>query len=32
VLLAISQEFGRSVDWLLTGQNFVAQPKQRSKE
>jgi transcriptional regulator with XRE-family HTH domain len=32
VLLAISQEFGRSVDWLLTGQNFVAQPKESSKK
>ena len=32
VLLAISQEFGRSVDWLLTGQNFVAQPKEPSKK
>jgi transcriptional regulator with XRE-family HTH domain len=27
VLLAISREFGKSVDWLLTGQ--AAQPKKR---
>jgi len=26
VLLAISQEFGKSVDWLLTGKAFV-EPK-----
>ena len=31
VLLAISQEFGKSVDWLLTGHDFVAQPKEPSK-
>jgi DNA-binding XRE family transcriptional regulator len=29
VLLAISQEFGKSVDWLLTGKVFV-EPKKSS--
>ena len=29
VLLAISQEFGKSVDWLLTGKLFV-EPKKSS--
>jgi transcriptional regulator with XRE-family HTH domain len=29
VLLAISQEFGKSVDWLLTGKAFV-EPKTSS--
>jgi len=28
VLLAISKEFGKSVDWLLTGKAFV-EPKKR---
>ena len=28
VLLAISREFGKSVDWLLTGKKHV-EPKQR---
>ena len=28
VLLAISQTFGKSVDWLLTGKAFV-EPKKR---
>jgi transcriptional regulator with XRE-family HTH domain len=28
VLLAISQEFGKSVDWLLTGKTHV-EPKKR---
>jgi transcriptional regulator with XRE-family HTH domain len=28
VLLAISREFGKSVDWLLTGKAFV-EPKKR---
>ena len=32
VLLAISQEFGKSVDWLLTGHDFEAQPKEPSKK
>ena len=28
VLLAVSREFGKSVDWLLTGKAFV-EPKKR---
>jgi transcriptional regulator with XRE-family HTH domain len=31
VLLAISQEFGKSVDWLLTGKPFV-EPKTSSRK
>ena len=31
VLLAISQEFGKSVDWLLTGKRHV-EPKKRIAE
>lgn len=31
VLLAISQEFGKSVDWLLTGKKHV-EPKKRVAE
>jgi hypothetical protein len=31
VLLAISQEFGKSVDWLLTGKKH-AEPKNRVAE
>ena len=31
VLLAISREFGKSVDWLLTGKTHV-EPKKRTAE
>jgi transcriptional regulator with XRE-family HTH domain len=31
VLLAISQEFGKSIDWLLTGKKHV-EPKMRVAE
>ncbi len=30
VLLAISREFGKSVDWLLTGQTELDKNKRRS--
>jgi transcriptional regulator with XRE-family HTH domain len=32
VLLAISREFGKSVDWLLTGQRHVEQKKQAAED
>ena len=32
VLLAISQEFGKSVDWLLTGKTHVETKKRVAKD
>jgi hypothetical protein len=32
VLLAISQEFGKSVDWLLTGKEHAEQRKRVAKD
>jgi transcriptional regulator with XRE-family HTH domain len=32
VLLAISREFGKSVDWLLTGKAFVEAKKRVTKD
>ena len=32
VLLAISREFGRSIDWLLTGEEFSDGVKRRAAE